>query len=369
MTVLSDAGCPAPLMRVASVPAAHPYIQHLADPDDSHGIVRLADPAPDVADPLPGQWWPPPMLEPAWIRRHSSTFDLVHLHFGFDAAGPERLREWTDELRRAGKPLVFTVHDLVNPHFADPVGHRAQLDVLVQAADALITLTAGAAVEIGRRWARIATVIPHPHVVPLGHHTRPTAPVGRFTVGVSAKNLRANIDPLPVLEAVTPLLADLPDVVLLVDVHREVMDPGRTDPRAAAFRDWATSHSGHPQIEVLVHDRFTDDELFDHLAALDLCILPYRFGTHSGWLETCVDVGTAALVPDVGHYREQHGHPVYRWPGSGTGTQTHLSDLVRAVHAGELGALPRRPDRHHQRRGVAAAHRDVYRSVTTDPPG
>ena len=61
-------------IRVASIPAGHPYVAHLADPDGD-AVLRLPDPAPQVADPLPGQWWPPPMLEPGWVRstRRTST--------------------------------------------------------------------------------------------------------------------------------------------------------------------------------------------------------------------------------------------------------------------------------------------------------
>lgn len=364
-----------PTLRVASVPAAHPYVEHLSDPVADDGIVRLPDPTPDVTDPLPGQWWPPPVLEPAWIRSQHRTFDLVHLHFGFDAASPDRLRQWVAELRAAGTPLVFTVHDLVNPHFADAADHLAQLDVLVPAADALITLTPGAATEIADRWGRTATVVPHPHVVPLDRSATSAGPSTTYVIGVSAKNLRANIDPLPVLAALVPLLTELPDVILRVDVHREVISPGRIDDRARAFRGWVAAHAGHSRIEVVPHDRYTDDELFDHLAALDLSVLPYRFGTHSGWLEACVDLDTAAVVPDVGHYRDQHGHPAFRFPGTGTGTGgsvgggVELADLVRAVHAGTANARPARPDRRRQRAAIAATHRDLYRSVVRGPPG
>ena len=40
-------------------------------------------------------------------------------------------------------------------------------------------------------------------------------------------------------------------------------------------------------------------------AALDVSVLPYRFGTHSGWLEACFDLGTAVVAPSCGFYAEQ----------------------------------------------------------------
>ena len=150
---------------VASVPSDHPYIRHLG-PENGGG--------PAAAD-RPGSGRPESQRATAvvaarrcWTRTgcEGHDFDLLHVHFGFDARTPRDLAQFVAALRARLKPLVFTVHDLRNPHHADPADqHDAQLDVLVSAADALITLTPGAAAEIRRRWGREARVIPHPHVV------------------------------------------------------------------------------------------------------------------------------------------------------------------------------------------------------------
>ncbi len=59
------------------------------------------------------------MLDPVWIRTNASNFDLFHIHFGFDAVNPKTLQDIVGELRDQGKPLVYTVHDLRNPHHPD----------------------------------------------------------------------------------------------------------------------------------------------------------------------------------------------------------------------------------------------------------
>ena len=69
-------------------------------------------------------------------------------------------------VRAAGPALVVTVHDLRNPHDRDPSRHLEHLGILVTAADAVITLTPGAAAEIARRWSRTAAVVPHPTLLP-----------------------------------------------------------------------------------------------------------------------------------------------------------------------------------------------------------
>ena len=68
---------------VASVPANHVYVHHIAA-EDPDGVERLPDPDPD--DPRRSTqeaWWPPVMLDPDWIA--AADFDVFHLQFGFDA--------------------------------------------------------------------------------------------------------------------------------------------------------------------------------------------------------------------------------------------------------------------------------------------
>ncbi|WP_300342831.1 glycosyltransferase [Nesterenkonia sp.] len=103
------------------------------------------------------------MLDPEWIR--SAEFDLLHVHFGFDAETPQRLTDICDALDERGKPLVFTVHDLQNPHHEDTALHEVQLEVLPGRAAEVITLSRCAAEQIADRWGAAAHVIPHPHVV------------------------------------------------------------------------------------------------------------------------------------------------------------------------------------------------------------
>lgn len=89
----------------------------------------------------------------------------MHVHFGFDALDPQTLTRCIEQLRAHGKPLEYTVHDLYNPHQQDRRAHLELLNVLIPAADALITLTDGAAAEILRQWGRETFVLPHPYVV------------------------------------------------------------------------------------------------------------------------------------------------------------------------------------------------------------
>lgn len=350
-------------VRVASIPASHVYVEHLlpTSPAPSHArVVRLADPDPDE----PGRsavsrWWPPAMLEPEWVRSHDD-FDVFHIQFGFDARTPDELRALVAALRESGKPLVYTVHDLRNPHHPSRDLHDAQLDVLIHAADAVITLTRGAADEIHRRWGREALVLPHPHVVELDRMRR--APRRRagdtFRIGVHVKSLRANMNPLPVLRVLTDVVRSLPGAVLQVNGHRDVLEPDGAH-RDSELADFLHVMNRRGALDLRVHDFLPDDELWDYLESLDVSVLPYRFGTHSGWLEACRDLGTAVIAPDCGYYADQG--PVFSYRhGEGGLDETSLADAVLAAY--EEGAPhPLSPiARAAQRDWIAAEHAALY---------
>lgn len=306
--------------RVASVPAGHVYVQHLEPVAASSAVLRLPD--PPVPGAPEGQWWPSPVLEPAWLRANAGAFDLVHVHFGFEHRTAAQLAELVAVLRELDRPLVLTVHDLVNPHLTDQRAHTQALDVLVPAADALITLTPGAAADIARRWGRAAVVLPHPHVVPLDRLAEPR-PASSGTVGLHDK-ARANV-------AAGLVRAELAEAV--------------------AGLEGATLHPGPP-------GRLPDAELWDHLARLDVLVLPYAFGTHSGFVEACADLGTTVVASRVGHLAEQQ--PVVPFD---LGVPGSLTAAVRRAYADRPGPRVDPAARARSRDRVAAAHAELYARV------
>jgi hypothetical protein len=352
-------------MRVASVPASHIYVRHLGEPGSGDAVCRLPDPVPADGQKVPGGWWPPVMLEPGWVTDHSDQFDVFHVHFGFDAITPDGLRSVVEELDRHNKPLVYTVHDLRNPHHSEPVWHDKQQDVLVGAADALITLTPGAARAVFDRWGRTAVVLPHPHVLDAARIGRPRPRQSPFVVAVHAKSVRANMDLLPVMDALVPLVEALPDTVLQLDVHDEIFDP-ESHWYAAALGAKLREYDRYDRVEVRVHPYFTDDELWDYLSSISVSVLPYRFGTHSGWLEACFDLGTAAVVPSCGFYSEQRPCEVFDF----TEESFDPHSLRRAVRmhydrwaAGIEAPRARWSERRTERARIAQAHRKIYEAI------
>jgi hypothetical protein len=245
-------------------------------PDGSDGVSRLPDPRPADGAKVPGGWWPPVMLDIDWIRANRACFDVFHVHFGFDAKQPAELLAIAGTPQELGVPLVFTVHDLRNPHHEDVELHDAQLEVLVSHAAAVVTLTAGAAAEVARRWDRDAVVLAHPHVVELEDIGTDRVQGDRFVIGLHAKSVRANMDVLGVAQVLARAVAQLPSAVLRIDVHDEIFDPAGhwyAPDVGQRLRALATNDD---RVELREHAYFTDDELWGYFLELDVSVLPYR---------------------------------------------------------------------------------------------
>ncbi|HST39163.1 MAG TPA: hypothetical protein VLK58_06630, partial [Conexibacter sp.] len=296
---------------------------------------------------------------------HRDAFDIFHVHFGFDAKSPQQLRGLTAALDAVGAPLVLTVHDLRNPHHHDVALHDAQLGTLVEAAAAIVTLTPGAAETIRRRWGRTATVLPHPHVVdpPLLGAPRPERGE-TFVIGLHAKSFRANMDVLGVARVIAGTLAELPGARLRIDLHDEVFDPANHWYAPLLGEQLRALADGHPQVELVVHPYFGDDELWEYFRTIDVSVLPYRFGTHSGWLEACHDLGTIVVAPTCGFYAEQRPCLTYGHDDGGL----DADGLAQAIRT----AVTQRPlwqasaaQRMQERRELAQAHEALYARLLT----
>lgn len=347
------------VIRVASVPAAHPYVSAIVDPS----VIALhPDPVPRGATE-PGQWWPPRWLEPDHLLRHIDEIDVLHVHFGFEGVDHDDLVTVADVLARHRVPLVVTVHDLVNPHLDDQSGHVAKLETLVRRADALTTLTDGAARQIADRWGAVAAVLPHPHLLPIEHVGVRRRPPSRPRVAVHGKFLRANIDPWPVVDALADSSLVSETISLRVDLDANALTSPRADPRLAdRLADYRSRG-----VDVRVHPAFTDRELIDYLREIDVMVLPYRFGTHSGWIEACFDSGVVPVVPDCGQFQEQHACTTFGY-GPGRFDDAGLLAAVERA-AGQVRALPsgddlgRRHERATQRRQVRHATTRLYQQL------
>jgi hypothetical protein len=154
-------------------------------------------------------------------------------------------------------------------------------------------------------------------------------------------------------------VAGLPGARLRIDIHHEVFDPGAhayAPDVGEALRALAATND---RVELLEHDYFSDEELWEYLEAIDVSVLPYRFGTHSGWLEACFDLGTAVVAPSCGYYAEQRPCLTYGHDETGLDAAS-LARAVQRAYAQTPGARADPSARHEERGTLAAAHRSLY---------
>ena len=355
--------------RVLSVPSHHPYIQAVLDPC----AVEQVLPDQGAARDETAAWRPSPVLDPRWIRRHAERFDIVHVHFGFEACDPRTIEAFCREVRACSRLLVLTVHDLSNPQL--PAEHQegflACLDALVRHADQVLTLTPTAAGEIERRWGRRAVVVEHPplllgpdaaaapRIAPQRREDPAQAPSGPARLGVLLKDARPSLD----LEAVAGLaeVLDQPPAAdrsgaRLEILHHGRFRAGREEAVAALFARLAD----RPTARLLRTERLDDAALEAWLRGLDALVLPYGHGTHSGLLELACDLGVRVLVSDRGHFAAQR-------PGVVRAVDLHdRAALGRAVE--QLLRTPRpapmtRAEARHRITAVRAEHTAIYRSL------
>jgi hypothetical protein len=355
---------PSDRYTVQMVPSDHPYCRNVLPPDRPPLYCVLPD--PPVPGAPAGQWWPPRALDADWLS--GNVPDVLHVHFGFESYNPEQLQQVVDVLRAAGSALVVTVHDLHNPHFADRSRHLAQLDVLIPAADEVLTLTDQAAAEILARWDRVATVVPHPHIVPLdripagaAHPVPPPSGPGfqaanrEVVIGLHAKDLRANVDPFSALPGVAEAVRRLRDRGVAARVRVDVREAPQDMTALDRLRAECAAHG----FDLWEHGRFGDDELYADLRSLDVTVLPYAFGTHSGWLEMCRDLGVPVAVPDLGCFAGQAASPAIETftPGDAAALAVAILALLDrrdAIQPADPAA------RRAQREAVAAEHERLY---------
>ena len=97
-------------ITVASVPGSHVYVRHIAHEGKPSGVRRLEDPDPQAPErSTQQQWWPPVMLDPAWLA--DADYDLLHVHFGFDARDPAQLEVALDRVLDGLAHLIGELED------------------------------------------------------------------------------------------------------------------------------------------------------------------------------------------------------------------------------------------------------------------
>lgn len=310
-------------LTMASIPAAHPYVDALLDCEQVDR--RVPSPA-DARDGTSLHAAVPPL----------AGLDALVVGFGVEQHPVSELRGFCHDVVRERCVIAPIVHDLDNPYLPAHLQrrHRRQLSMLVDVGSVVATLSEHARDALRARHDVDALLLPHPPLGPASPPAR-TSPGGRVLVHL--ESLRRNVMVDEALRALSQLARD-GDVEVVVGIHEDV----RLGNRLVGLLNEAQRRGAR----VERHQRLTSDELVRRLLATDVLLLPYSHGTHSGLLDLAVDLGTAVVAPGVGAYAEQGAMSSFR-PRSRDVVRSMLDALDRA-----LAADPPRP------RDQAARHEE-----------
>ena len=313
---------PADRTRVAVLPAAHPAVRRIPGLD-ADGPVELVPVRPGVVNgKTPAVARTAAEQDPADdasgdLHRDGNPLggvDVAHVHFGYDYLAPDSTDDVVQHLVGVDVPMVLTVHDIVYPSDDDQQPHRGHTGTLVESANTVVTLTDVAARELWVRWGVQPLVIPHPRLlseeeisaaVRGSKHLRST---GSAVVGVLLERMGENIEGPELLDQLASAASGRSGAELRILVEAQAWrDACGEDSESgghhrvaelAAEGDWAA-------VRLVRYESLDLSSLLAEVAALDVCVLPYRFATHSTWLELCRDLGVAPVFPAVGCLRDQ----------------------------------------------------------------
>ncbi|MGH3504122.1 MAG: glycosyltransferase [Nocardioidaceae bacterium] len=330
------------MIRVLHVPSHLAYVAMLSD--DSFGPVSPPTRYPlTVAQLVRLQSW--------------AFFDVLHLH-SIELATAGDLELLFRLARGRNVRVVVTVHDVVPTIEADGPDYRHKLAVVVQRADAVLTLTRAAAAElaglVGPEPA--AHVVSHGAALPLELALRASRTEDSRALAVYGA-LRPNRDVMTVVDAWRCLAAPRPPLRMLL---RSVGPPDerRYAETLTALREVAAVE---PAMDLEIMPDFVPAQrLVRWLALAGALVLPYLRVTHSGQLELACDLGLPVLAPKVPTLRAQlvhngaRHHPVVWYPASELRSSTRFAE--RLAEVGRLYAVGER------RRQAFLAHRRSERS-------
>jgi hypothetical protein len=254
-------------LRAFWIPAHHPYSRPIAEALWPTAVLlpSLDEPAPTYDE----------LYSPAMVKLVSKLVDLLHVQFGFATLPVETLEAFLNAAAKEGSRLVFTAHDILCPQVHDQVTYGRKLDLLMGAADRVVTLTSKAALAIKDGWGRSADIIPHPHVFSISDISK-SVPRRVQVVGIHLKSLRPGIDLQWALQCAEAIVTERPKLSVRIDLN--IPHNAQSGPKAALER-----LDRHPRIMISRHLKFSDSELLKYFRHCSAVLLPYRTSTHSGW--------------------------------------------------------------------------------------
>ena len=352
-------------IRVLHVPGRTPYSRKLRGPGVA--IVNETTSA-GVSVPRDASF--------DWINRQTSLgfFDVLHVQ-SVELAKISAIQKTLDRCVADRKSIVVTVHD-VEPLFPeDGEDFVSRVRLVCHFASAVIALTKRSGEEIAKRFGVVGEkvqVVPHGPVLSLRHALwkKKRKRNRLFTVGMFG-GVRPNRS---FLAAAVNALYGLESQDVRVRILSRGLNPIELGPASEALELVALAgRDARLSLELLPFP--SDDEIARFVHSLDLLVLPYLCGTHSGQLELAFDLGVPVVAPAFGCYRDQwrlHQDSLSEpfWlesnPADPYSYGAPMLATLRAAHTGwrkkKITTRKARfaADRRREQEAILRAHADIY---------
>jgi hypothetical protein len=292
------------VIRVLHLPGRTPYARKLHGP----GIEIVNETRLSSGEMVPRD------ASFGWLHARSEWhfFDVLHVH-SLELAADEVVDAVLDRCAADGKRMVLTVHDVGAMFETGGDGYERKLAKVAGRGLPIVTLTEGAA-------GRLAMMLGEEHRPRVLPHGYVIDPVDQRFGGVPTT--RADADDCGVVYALYggfrpnrlmyPVCVNVAFGTLPKDCLRvlaRALSPVELRDGADATRVTACALRDPGKVRLSLRPFPSDAEIATFLAAADVLVMPYLWGTHSGQLEAAFDLGLVPVISDTGFFREQwHGH-------------------------------------------------------------
>lgn len=240
-----------------------------------------------------------------WVLQHKEdvrfwqSFDIAHIHFGFEFEDLEVVKEALDILRNQKKPVVYTYHEPCSVHGISQESYSKYVQVLLNSAVEVITLTDVAREYLRNMYSRSdVVVIPHGYVESPNINIPDNRSVEMPEVLLFGA-LRPNRD-----TATTMMNLAFGKLGCKVSLVTRPFSYQQLN-ESSLLRTMLASVSSCSHVSIELTLPMTDDEVRTRICKADILVLPYVFGGHSGQFEHAFDCGVLPVVTDVGFIQTQ----------------------------------------------------------------
>ncbi|HEY2004257.1 MAG TPA: glycosyltransferase [Candidatus Saccharimonadia bacterium] len=285
-------------MRILQIPCNTPYVRKLHD-GPRFSIVNGT--TFGRAQVIPAEITFQFMLEHAFDSAFWNSFDIAHIHYGFELEPHDTVAEALGLISDHGKPIVYTYHEPHSMHGADDSPYQRLLTLIASQASGIITLTAAAQQDLQRIVpdSRPAVIAPH------GYALNPDNP---YFCRDRSQETDARVLLYSSIRRNRDLVTSTTNLLMGAVPGTRTTLLTRPAPNAEALKELSalltlafTSPHGTVSFELPL----SDDDLAQRISTMDILVLPYLYAGHSGALEMAFDTGLLPVITNVGYLSYQ----------------------------------------------------------------